>query len=255
MQDPVAALAAETAQLGGVLRSLQTGQWETSSSDGSTDTRLLIASLGGGDQWAALTLADPDRFGELEPAFASGRVNEVDDIGFDPRTVSGSELWDWFAARRDALITAMGQRVPDERVQWIGSHIKVRTLASARLLETWSYGVDIAEFHERPWPLTDRLRHVAHICVGTRQFSYARRGVEAPAEPFRVELVGPANDAWTWGPADAREIVRGSAADFCLLATGHRERRDVDLEAIGSWADDWLDNVQAFALEPPRLSR
>ena len=47
----------------------------------------------------------------------------------------------------------------------------------------------------RPRTPTDRLRHVAHIGVRTRDFAYLVHGRPPPAEPFRVELAAPGRRA------------------------------------------------------------
>ncbi len=72
-------------------------------------------------------------------------------------------------------------------------------MATARLMETWAHGQDVADalgVTRRP---TDRLRHVAHIGVRARDFAYHVNGLTPPAEEFRVELVGPSGDSLVVG--------------------------------------------------------
>jgi uncharacterized protein (TIGR03084 family) len=88
---------------------------------------------------------------------------------------------------------------------------------------------------------------VAHLGVRTRDFAFSVHGLDAPAEGFRVELVAPSGEAWTWGPDGAAQTVVGSAYDFCLLVTQRAHRSDLDLDAQGADADAWLDIAQAFA--------
>ncbi|MFL6061085.1 MAG: wyosine base formation domain-containing protein, partial [Marmoricola sp.] len=95
--------------------------------------------------------------------------------------------------------------------------------------------------------VTDRIRHVTHLGVRTRDFAFSVQGLEAPAEEFRVELVAPSGETWTWGPEDATQSVRGSAYDFCLLVTQRAHRDDTDLVAAGDQAEHWLSIAQAFA--------
>ena len=73
-------------------------------------------------------------------------------------------------------------------------------MATARLMETWAHGQDVADALGVPRAPTDRLRHVAHIGVRTRDFAYLVRDRTPPAEPFRVELAGPSGDAVDVGP-------------------------------------------------------
>jgi uncharacterized protein (TIGR03084 family) len=76
----------------------------------------------------------------------------------------------------------------------------------------------------------------------------------APAEQFRVELLGPAGELWTWGPENAAQRVTGPALEFCLLVTQRVHRADTALVAVGADADEWLSVAQAFA-GPPGIGR
>ena len=80
---------------------------------------------------------------------------------------------------------------------------------------------------------SDRIRHVAHLGVRTRDFAFSVHELPAPAEEFRIDLVSPSGDQWSWGPEDAAQTVTGSAWDFCLLVTQRVHRDDTDLVAVG----------------------
>ncbi len=123
-------------------------------------------------------------------------------------------------------------------------------MATARFMETWAHSLDVAEaLGVTPEP-TDRIRHVAHLGVRTRNYAYSVHSLEPPAEEFRIELRSPSGELWEWGPAGAAQSVRGSAYDFCLRVTQRRHRDDLDLVATGPDADQWLDIAQAFAGPP-----
>ena len=94
---------------------------------------------------------------------------------------------------------------------------------------------------------TDRIRHVAHLGVRTRDFAYSVHEQQPPAEQFRVQLVSPSGETWAWGPEGATQTVTGSAYDFCLLVTQRVHRDDTDLVATGADAEHWLTIAQAFA--------
>jgi uncharacterized protein (TIGR03084 family) len=128
------------------------------------------------------------------------------------------------------------------------------SMATARLMETWAHGQDVADALGVQRPVADRLKHVAHIGVRTRDFAYLIRDKQLPVEQFRVELAGPSGDLWVWGPEDATQQVTGPALDFCLLVTQRRNRADLAVVAIGPDADEWLDIAQAFA-GPPGAGR
>jgi uncharacterized protein (TIGR03084 family) len=121
---------------------------------------------------------------------------------------------------------------------------------SARLMETFAHGHDIAAAVDRELPATARLRHVAHLGVATRGFAFANRGLEPPVGTVRVELEAPSGTTWTWGPEDAPDTVRGPALDFCLLVTKRRHPDDTALVAEGPDAERWLAIAQCFAGPP-----
>ncbi len=123
-------------------------------------------------------------------------------------------------------------------------------MATARFMETWAHSLDIGEALGHVARPTDRIRHVAHLGVRTRNFAFGVHGLQPPAEEFRIELTAPSGEVWEWGPAEAAQSVRGSAYDFCLRVTQRRHRADLDLVAVGPDADRWLDLAQAFAGPP-----
>ena len=95
--------------------------------------------------------------------------------------------------------------------------------------------------------VTDRIRHVAHLGVRTRNFAFSVHGLDAPAEEFRISLTAPSGDLWAWGPEDAAQTVTGTAYDFCLLVTQRIHRSDTSLVAVGRDANTWLGIAQCFA--------
>jgi uncharacterized protein (TIGR03084 family) len=127
-------------------------------------------------------------------------------------------------------------------------------MATARFMETWAHALDVYEAIGLEPEITDRIRPVAHLGVRTRDFAFSVHGLDAPAEEFRVELVAPSGEAWTWGPEGVAQTVVGSAYDFCLLVTQRRHRADTDLVASGADAERWLGIAQAFA-GPPGAGR
>lgn len=150
------------------------------------------------------------------------------------------------AGLREALLgLPEGVRMP-----WFGPPMSAASMATARFMETWAHALDVhdaAGTHPEP---TDRIRHVAYLGVRTRGFAFATRGEEVPTAELRVELDAPSGAVWTWGPEDAPESVRGSAYDFCRLATQRVHRADTDLVATGPGAERWLEIAQAFAGPP-----
>ena len=126
-------------------------------------------------------------------------------------------------------------------------------MATARFMETWAHALDVYEALgvDAAEP-TDRIRHVAHLGVRTRNFAFSVHGLEPPAEEFRIELIAPSGEIWTWGPEDAAQTVTGSAYDFCLLVTQRVHRDDTDLVAVGADAERWLTSRRPSPARPAR---
>ncbi len=163
------------------------------------------------------------------------------------KELSGAELLARWTGSRAAVVAKL-RTVPDgQKLMWFGPPMAPASMATARLMETWAHGLDIADATGAPHSLTDRIRHVASIGFRTRNFAFAQNGLDAPTEPVRLELTLPSGATWTAGPDDAPQTVTGSAYDFAALATQRLHRDDTDLVATGADAEKWLTIAQAFA--------
>jgi len=200
------------------------------------------------DQRALMALTDPEAFQrDAEELMRTGADAANEQQG---RHLPPDELLARWRADRAALVAHARTVDPKARVPWYGPAMSARSFITARLMETWAHGQDIADALGAERTPTDRLRHVAHIGVGARRFSYVTNGREPNEAPIRVELVAPSGELWTWGPEDAEDRVTGPALDFCLLVTQRRHRADLAVVAQGPNADEWLDIAQAFAGPP-----
>ena len=140
---------------------------------------------------------------------------------------------------------------PKTRLPWYGPAMAAPSFATARLMETWAHGQDIADTFGIVRTPTDRLKHVAHIGVRARAFSYVTNGREVPADDIRVALISPNGETWSWNDdAGDDNTVTGPALDFCLLVTQRRNVADTALVVTGPLAEDWLGIAQAFAGPP-----
>jgi uncharacterized protein (TIGR03084 family) len=125
-----------------------------------------------------------------------------------------------------------------------------RSFLTARLMETWAHGQDVVDALGAEREATERLRHVAHIGVRARPFSYANRGMAMPDTEIHVALEAPGGGTWTWGEPGAADSVRGPALDFCLAVTQRRHVADTALDVDGDAAREWMSIAQAFAGPP-----
>jgi uncharacterized protein (TIGR03084 family) len=128
--------------------------------------------------------------------------------------------------------------------------MSARSFATARIMETWAHGQDVLDALGRTRRPTDRLRHVAHLGVSTRGWSYAIRGRPIPEVDVRVELAAPSGGTWSWGEPDSVDRVSGPAEDFCLVVTQRRHVDDTTLQVEGATATEWMAIAQAFAGPP-----
>jgi uncharacterized protein (TIGR03084 family) len=153
----------------------------------------------------------------------------------------------WPGAREELLSGVARAHAAKARLPWFSLPMGAMSFATARLMEYWAHGEDVACARGISRPPTGRLRHVCHIGVQTLRFSFAQHGLPAPAEPVRIELDAPGGGVWDWGPEDARNRVTGPAAHFALVVTQRRLAADSSLDARGDIAERWLPIAQCFA--------
>jgi uncharacterized protein (TIGR03084 family) len=244
----LADLEAEGDRLEQLVAGLDDDGWHTPTPAPGWDVATQVAHLAWTDEvalkaatdkaaWDAVVLeaiADPEGYVDAQ-ALALAREPDL-----MPR---------WRRARADlrAALVAMPQ---GEKMPWFGPPMSPTSMATARLMETWAHSLDVHEALGADVEDTDRIRHVAHLGVRTRNFAFSVHGLEAPAEEFRIDLASPSGDVWSWGPEDAAQTLTGSAGDFCRLVTQRVHRADTDLVASGVDVDRWLDVAQAFAGQP-----
>ncbi|NPC97160.1 TIGR03084 family metal-binding protein [Nocardioides sp. zg-DK7169] len=259
LEELLADLAAEGDQLRDTVAGLDAAAWATSTPAPGWSIATQVAHLAWTDQ-RALLAADahtPDGArawdAEVDRALRDP-ASYVDDGAHELARLDPLDLLArWDLARR-ALGAALRAHPSSVRLPWYGPPMSVASMATARLMETWAHALDVHDaLGARPEP-TDRIRHVAHLGVSTRDHAYLTRGETPPAEPFRVQLDAPSGAVWTWGPADAAQRVTGPALDLCLLVTQRAHRADTALIATGGDAEHWLDIAQAFA-GPPGVGR
>jgi len=202
------------------------------------------------DELTVLACRDPEGFlaarsavvGDLQASIEAGAAAAVGR--------PSSEVVDRWRAGREAALEALAGVPRGTRLTWLGPPMGAGTMASARIMETWAHGLDIADALGVQRAPTDRLRHIADLGVRTRDHSFTTHGLPVPAAQFRVGLTSPSGQRWEWGPKDAAEWVGGTGLDFCMLVTQRRHRGDLGLSAFGAAADRWLSIAQAFAGPP-----
>ena len=246
----VADLRAESDDLDALVAPLPAHRWAEPTPAAGWTIAHQIGHLLWTDRVALTAVTDEAGFAVALEAAQADPIGFVDSAADELAAVAPAELLtDWRVTRRrlhEALLT-----VPDGRkLPWFGPPMSAASMATARLMETWAHGLDVADALGVKRPATERLRSIAHIGVRTRDYAFAVNNLAPPTEPFLVELRAPGGDTWTWGPPDAAQRVTGSAQDFCFLVTQRRPLSALDVAAHGPDAQRWLQIAQAFAGPP-----
>ncbi len=240
-------LEAEHRALDSIVAELPEDRWITETPAAGWDVKDTIVHLIQADVAARIAATEPERFVELRENAATTGLGGAFGVKGD-RT--GQETLAWWRDERAQMVMAFRSRDPKDRIPWFGPDMSTRSFATARLMETWSHGRDVADTFGASWPATDRLRHVAHIGVSTRGWSYLNRQLTPPVDPVRVELIAPSGECWAWGPEEVDDRVTGSAEDFCLVVTQRRRPQQTELVTSGPLAKEWMAIAQAFAGPP-----
>ena len=253
MEQICADIEAETEALAGVVDGFTEHQWRAPTVAEGWDSCETILHLGATDWICYLAVSNPAGFAEVRARLANGEVSVHELVRSETNTKAGNELWRWFLEIRGSMVDALRKTEPKARITWLGPDIGARSLATSRLLETWTHSHDLADTFDVPYPPTDRLRHIAHIGYVTREFSYINRGMSRPDEPVRLELLSPNGESWTWGPSDAEQLVVSTAYEFCKVLTRRLPLRESTVETKGAFATEWMEIAQPW-IEPPRIS-
>ncbi|CAM5598060.1 TIGR03084 family protein [Streptomyces spiroverticillatus] len=237
----------ESAELDLHVRDLPDARWSLATPAAGWTVAHQIAHLAWTDRVALLSATDPDAFAAEAAKAAADPDGFVDKGAAEGAALPPAELLAGWREGRERLHDVLTAAPAGTRFPWYGPPMSVASMATARLMETWAHGQDVADALGIRRTPTARLRQVARIGVRARDYAYFVRGLKPPEEEFRVELTGPGGESWTYGPEEAAQRVTGPALDFCLLATQRAHRADLALRAEGPDADRWLDIAQAFA--------
>ncbi len=252
--DIAADLAAEQQVVDEMVEPIDAAQWQLDTPSPGWQIADQIAHLAYFDHTAALAIVDPPAFAEhRDRLFAAdfSRPEAIDAATLGPtRDLPPDEALAHWRAARSELAAAAATLDDHTRIDWYGPPMGARSFLTARLMEAWAHGQDVADALGVEHAPTDRIRHIAQLGFITRGWTYVNRGLPVPDADVRVELTGPSGATWTWGPDDAPATVVGSALDFVLVTTQRRNLADTDLVASDASTREWLTMAQAFAGPP-----
>ncbi len=243
-------LLAEQAELDTICAAMDVADWELATPSPGWAIRDQIGHLAYFDDAAAIAITDEAGFADLKQTllatYGSEGATEEMTLG-RYRAMDGGELLEAWRADRNRLADAAATLSNESRVEWFGPSMGSKSFLTARLMEVWAHGQDVADALGASRTPSDRLRHIAQLGFITRGWSYINRGLPVPESALRVELTAPSGDQWTFGPDDAMQQVTGPAEDFCLVVTQRRHVDDTSLQLEGDDARAWMEIAQAFA--------
>ncbi|MEQ8717778.1 MAG: maleylpyruvate isomerase family mycothiol-dependent enzyme [Acidimicrobiales bacterium] len=247
MGDVVDDLVAEQVALDELVAPLPEERWETATPADGWTVRDQIAHLAYFDEVAQESLAGrgEERFRAIAAVYQSNPT-EVEKPG---EGLTGAQVLAWWRAARAGQAEAFRAVDPSVRVPWGPNHMAVRSLCTARLMETFAHGLDCFDaLGARPVD-TARLLHVCRIAYRALPYAFKAGGTEmlGPLDQLRVELTSPGGDLWLLGPEDAPQLIVGDAGEFARVGVRRLARSDArSLHAHGPLADAALDVLKAY---------
>jgi uncharacterized protein (TIGR03084 family) len=240
-------LGLETAELVGLLAGLDDADWSAPTPAAGWSVRDQISHLAYFDEATTTAVTAPDAFRASRSEAGADVDAFTARIAERYRAVPADELLAWFERARAGMVAAFRAAEPSERVPWYGPDMSMGSAVTARIMETWAHGQDVADAGPAFRSPTPALRHVAHLGVRTLPNSFRTVGRAVPTDPVSVELLAPSGELWTWEAGDSANSVRGPALDFCLVVTQRRHIADTDLRVTGPVASEWMSIAQAYA--------
>jgi uncharacterized protein (TIGR03084 family) len=232
-------------------------EWNLATPAEGWAVRDQVSHLAYFDDLGRMAMAEPEVFTAKAEAIIASGGDPMEEHLVAGRSMGGDRLLGWWAEAHRAMAKAFAGVDPSARVPWFGPPMGMMSFVSARLMETWAHGQDLADALGRVRAPSDRLRHVAHLGVRARPYSYVVRGLEVPDGRIDIALTAPSGEEWRWevggeggAGAGAAGSVSGPALDFCLVVTQRRNVADTELAIRGGPAEEWMEIAQAFAGPP-----
>lgn len=250
MDDVVAALADQQAELSQLLAGVDDEGWQRPSRCEGWSVADVALHLAQTNEMALASVEH--RFPEFVAAMAAGGDvgSTVDDgaavMVARERGEPGPVVRERWQTSADDLQQALEAIDPHTRVTWVAGQLSAQTLAATRIAETWIHTGDIGFAFGVPWSATDRLYPIARLAWRTLPYAFARAGRELTG-PVAFRLRSPGGDEWAFVPDDPATTIRGDAFDLCLVAAQRADAADTGLRGEGADADAVLELVRTYA--------
>jgi uncharacterized protein (TIGR03084 family) len=256
MNDIVAALAEQHAELDALLDPLDEAGWQRPTPCPGWTVADVVLHLAQTDE-----LAQASARGEMAPALEpivtrADSARTVDDgagqmVAAERGGPGAVVLERWRDASGD-LRALLLSTDPHARVTWVAGELSARTLATTRLAEAWIHTGDVAAglgtaVPPGALPPSDRLWHIARLAWRTIPYAFARAGRRLTG-PVAFELRSPTGDTWSFVPdTEALTMLTGDALELCLVAGRRVDPAQTGLRATGPDAAATLELVRTYA--------
>lgn len=168
LDDVLSDLAAEGDRLDAWVTPLTDEQWRTPTPAAGWDIATTIGHLAWTDEVVVLAATDPQRWEQLIGQAMEDPDGFVDTNATAAAQAAPARLLDRWRSARRAVAATLRAYPSGQRIPWFGPPMSPTSMATARFMETWAHSLDVADaLHVTPEP-TDRIRHVAHLGVRTR---------------------------------------------------------------------------------------
>ena len=143
--DPHAVLASLGSRLDDLIERAGPGAWTTDTPASGWDVRTQVAHLAWTDEVSLAAITDPDAFaGVMESAMADP-TGFVDTAAAEVAAGDRDEVLSRWRTARAALGRALSEVDPGEQIPWFGPPMRPKSMATARIMETWAHGTDVAD--------------------------------------------------------------------------------------------------------------
>lgn len=258
MDEIVAALAEQQAELLGLLADLDEPGWQRPSRcEGWSvaDVVLHVAQtneMAIGSATGHLTEAIDELIrGAVPAAGDTGPAADVDEgaarMVEHQRGAPVAALRDRYETGARELYEILAASDPHLRVEWVAGQLSARTLATTRLAETWIHTGDVAEALDIALEPAPRLRHIARLAWRTIPYAFSRADRELSG-PVAFELVGLDGEPWTFTPDEpAVTTIHGDGVELCMVAARRVDPAATGLQGDGPDVASVLELVRTYA--------
>lgn len=161
----------------------------------------------------------------------------------------GADVLTWWREMRVQMTALFMQKNEKDRVNWAPGipPMRVKSLASARLMELWAHSVDIYNALGKEIIVKERITSTLFLSWQARPNAYRINGLKMTDTPVYLELTLPSGELWTAGEPNTENYIKGSAKDWAVVSVRRIHPLDTDLEIVGEEAMRFASVVQTYA--------